>query len=170
VKEFRARWWQGGAPELPEPALGRGGCGGYATQDACKGSWDSFWPSQVLTPHQRQEVLQRLSEGAVQVDLARTYGASQATISRLPAPIPVEASAASPREVGVPNGNVARAPRLASSVQKVGHPAGQGARGSKAAGDQAVGCGSPNCFPTPSPRSPPSSHHQLDRHHQRASA
>jgi hypothetical protein len=123
-----------------------------------------------LTPHQRQEVLQRLSEGAVQVDLARTYGASQATISRLPAPIPVEASAASPREVGVPNGNVARAPRLASSVQKVGHPAGQGARGSKAAGDQAVGCGSPNCFPTPSPRSPPSSHHQLDRHHQRASA
>ena len=37
----------------------------------------------ALTPHQRQEALQRLTEGAVQADLARTYGVSQATISRL---------------------------------------------------------------------------------------
>jgi DNA invertase Pin-like site-specific DNA recombinase len=36
-----------------------------------------------LTPHQRSEALQRLAEGATQADLARTYGVSQATISRL---------------------------------------------------------------------------------------
>src|SRR2546423_12510438 len=35
-----------------------------------------------LTAHQRQEATQRLAEGAVQADLARTYGVSQATISR----------------------------------------------------------------------------------------
>jgi len=46
-----------------------------------------------LTAHQRQELTQRLSEGAVQVDLARSYGVSQATISRLAAPSPFEASA-----------------------------------------------------------------------------
>jgi DNA invertase Pin-like site-specific DNA recombinase len=39
----------------------------------------------ALTPHQRQEVIQRLAEGAVQADLARSYGVSQATISRLAA-------------------------------------------------------------------------------------
>ena len=39
----------------------------------------------ALTPHQRQEALQRLKEGATQADLARTYGVSQATISRLAA-------------------------------------------------------------------------------------
>jgi DNA invertase Pin-like site-specific DNA recombinase len=53
-----------------------------------------FGRPKSLTPHQRQEVLQRLSEGAVQDDLARTYGVSQATISRLAAPTPFEASAA----------------------------------------------------------------------------
>jgi DNA invertase Pin-like site-specific DNA recombinase len=37
----------------------------------------------ALTPHQRSEALQRLREGATQADLARTYGVSQATISRL---------------------------------------------------------------------------------------
>jgi DNA invertase Pin-like site-specific DNA recombinase len=37
----------------------------------------------ALTAHQRQEVVQRLAEGATQADLARTYGVSQATISRL---------------------------------------------------------------------------------------
>jgi DNA invertase Pin-like site-specific DNA recombinase len=37
----------------------------------------------ALTPHQRQEALQRLSQGEIQADLARTYGVSQATISRL---------------------------------------------------------------------------------------
>lgn len=36
-----------------------------------------------LTAHQRREAVQRLAEGAVQADLARTYGVSQATISRL---------------------------------------------------------------------------------------
>src|SRR5882724_1276268 len=39
----------------------------------------------ALTPHQRQEALQRLAMGEVQADLARSYGVSQATISRLQA-------------------------------------------------------------------------------------
>ncbi len=43
----------------------------------------------VLTVHQRQEAIQRLAEGATQADLARTYGVSQATISRLQ-PLPFE--------------------------------------------------------------------------------
>jgi DNA invertase Pin-like site-specific DNA recombinase len=37
----------------------------------------------ALTTHQRQEAIQRLTEGATQADLARSYGVSQATISRL---------------------------------------------------------------------------------------
>jgi DNA invertase Pin-like site-specific DNA recombinase len=53
-----------------------------------------FGRPSVLTAHQRQEVAQRLAEGAVQADLARSYGVSQATISRLAAPSPFEASAA----------------------------------------------------------------------------
>ena len=44
-----------------------------------------------VSVHQRQEVIQRLVEGATQADLARTYGVSQATISRLqPNPFGVE--------------------------------------------------------------------------------
>ncbi len=43
----------------------------------------------VLTVHQRQEAIQRLAEGATQADLARTYGVSLATISRLQ-PLPFE--------------------------------------------------------------------------------
>jgi DNA invertase Pin-like site-specific DNA recombinase len=39
----------------------------------------------ALTAHQRQEVLQRLGNGEAQADLARSYGVSQATISRLQA-------------------------------------------------------------------------------------
>jgi DNA invertase Pin-like site-specific DNA recombinase len=39
----------------------------------------------ALTSHQRQEALQRLAEGAAQADVARSYGVSQATISRLAA-------------------------------------------------------------------------------------
>jgi DNA invertase Pin-like site-specific DNA recombinase len=39
----------------------------------------------ALTPHQRAEALQRLGNGEVQADLARSYGVSQATISRLQA-------------------------------------------------------------------------------------
>jgi DNA invertase Pin-like site-specific DNA recombinase len=38
-----------------------------------------------LTPHQRNETMQRLAEGEAQADLARSYGVSQATISRLAA-------------------------------------------------------------------------------------
>jgi DNA invertase Pin-like site-specific DNA recombinase len=45
-----------------------------------------------LTAHQRKEAIQRLAEGAMQADLARSYGVSQATISRLAAPIPFELS------------------------------------------------------------------------------
>jgi DNA invertase Pin-like site-specific DNA recombinase len=52
-----------------------------------------FGRPKVLTPHQRQEAMQRLAEGAVQADLARSYGVSQATISRLAAPSPFEAGA-----------------------------------------------------------------------------
>jgi DNA invertase Pin-like site-specific DNA recombinase len=46
-----------------------------------------------LTAHQRPEAIQRLAEGAVQADLARSYGMSQATISRLAAPSPFEPGA-----------------------------------------------------------------------------
>jgi DNA invertase Pin-like site-specific DNA recombinase len=45
-----------------------------------------------LTAHQRREILQRLAEGAVQADLARSYGVGQATISRLAAPGPFATS------------------------------------------------------------------------------
>src|SRR5262245_9519950 len=39
----------------------------------------------ALTPHQRQEALQRLGNGEAQADVARSYDVSQATISRLQA-------------------------------------------------------------------------------------
>jgi len=39
----------------------------------------------TLTPHQRQEALQRLGNGEAQADVARSYNLSQATISRLQA-------------------------------------------------------------------------------------
>ena len=42
-----------------------------------------FGRPSALTAHQRLEAIQRLAEGATQADLARTYGVSQATISRL---------------------------------------------------------------------------------------
>ena len=43
-----------------------------------QGAWGAFW------------TIQRLAEGATQADLARTYGVSQATISRLqPSPFEV---------------------------------------------------------------------------------
>jgi DNA invertase Pin-like site-specific DNA recombinase len=44
-----------------------------------------FGPKHKLTAHQREEARQRLQEGATQADLARTYGVSQSTISRLEA-------------------------------------------------------------------------------------
>jgi DNA invertase Pin-like site-specific DNA recombinase len=39
----------------------------------------------ALTPHQRQEALQRLGSGETQADVARSFNVSQATISRLAA-------------------------------------------------------------------------------------
>ena len=48
-----------------------------------KGRGVKFGRPPALTPHQRSEALQRLREGATQAALARTYGVSQATISRL---------------------------------------------------------------------------------------
>src|SRR6266496_6164401 len=39
----------------------------------------------ALTPHQRQEAMQKLANGEVQADVARTFNVSQATISRLSA-------------------------------------------------------------------------------------
>src|SRR6266542_4725618 len=44
-----------------------------------------FGRPRKLTPHQRAEALQRLAMGEVQADLARSYGVSQATMSRLQA-------------------------------------------------------------------------------------
>jgi len=52
-----------------------------------------------LSPHQRREAIARIAEGVSQADLARSYGVSQATISRLAAPSPFGAVAA-----GVPAG------------------------------------------------------------------
>src|SRR5215470_4619956 len=46
----------------------------------------------VLTPHQRREAMQRLANGEAQADVARSFNVSQATISRLAAPSPFEAS------------------------------------------------------------------------------
>jgi hypothetical protein len=46
----------------------------------------------ALTPHQRQEAIQRLADGEAQADVARSFNVSQATISRLAAPSPFEAS------------------------------------------------------------------------------
>ena len=48
-----------------------------------KASGVKFGRPAVLTPHQQREAIQRLREGATQADLARTYGVSQSTISRL---------------------------------------------------------------------------------------
>ena len=45
----------------------------------------------ALTPHQRQEAIQRLANGEAQADVARSFNVSQATISRLAAPSPFEA-------------------------------------------------------------------------------
>jgi len=53
-----------------------------------------FGRPRVMTTHQREEALQRLAEGALQADLARSYGVSEATISRLATPSPFAAGAA----------------------------------------------------------------------------
>jgi hypothetical protein len=41
-----------------------------------------------LTPHQRQEALQRLAAGETQADVARTYNVDTATICRMAAASP----------------------------------------------------------------------------------
>ena len=43
-----------------------------------------------LTPHQRQEALDRLGKGEAQADVARTFNVSQATISRLEGLLPFD--------------------------------------------------------------------------------
>jgi DNA invertase Pin-like site-specific DNA recombinase len=53
-----------------------------------------FGRPQKLTPHQRQQVLQRLAQGETQSDIARSYNLSAATISRLAAGSPFEHAAA----------------------------------------------------------------------------
>jgi hypothetical protein len=42
-----------------------------------------FGRPRKLTPHQRQEALQRLSAGETQADVARTYNVDATTIGRL---------------------------------------------------------------------------------------
>jgi len=53
-----------------------------------------FGRPQKMTPHQRQEALQRIAQGETQADIARTYGISPATISRLAVGSPFEHGAA----------------------------------------------------------------------------
>ena len=50
-----------------------------------KASGVKFGRPAALSPHQRQEAMQRLAQGEVQADVARTFSVSQATISRLSA-------------------------------------------------------------------------------------
>jgi len=52
-----------------------------------------FGRPRKLTPHQRQEALQRLQAGETMADVARTYAVDAATISRLAASTPFEHSA-----------------------------------------------------------------------------
>jgi len=46
-----------------------------------------------MTPHQRQEALQRLAAGETMADVARTYAVDAATISRLASASPFEQGA-----------------------------------------------------------------------------
>ena len=55
-----------------------------------------FGRPRSLTPHQRQEAMQRLADGEVQADLARSYGVSLATISRLSGDRPLEEARPAP--------------------------------------------------------------------------
>jgi DNA invertase Pin-like site-specific DNA recombinase len=49
-----------------------------------------FGRPRKMTPHQRQEALERLSAGETMADVARTYAVDAATISRLAASSPFE--------------------------------------------------------------------------------
>jgi len=53
-----------------------------------------FGRPRKLTPHQRQEALQRLADGETQADVARTYNVDATTIGRLGSPSPFEVGAA----------------------------------------------------------------------------
>jgi DNA invertase Pin-like site-specific DNA recombinase len=53
-----------------------------------------FGRPRKLTPHQRQEALQRLAEGETQADVARTYNVDATTIGRLGSPSPFGSGAA----------------------------------------------------------------------------
>src|SRR5262249_36500452 len=53
-----------------------------------------FGRPRKMTPHQRQEALQRLHAGETMAEVARTYAVDGATISRLAAHSPFERSAA----------------------------------------------------------------------------
>jgi DNA invertase Pin-like site-specific DNA recombinase len=53
-----------------------------------------FGRPRKMTPHQRQEAIQRLSAGETQADVARTYGVDAATICRLAASSPFVHAAA----------------------------------------------------------------------------
>jgi DNA invertase Pin-like site-specific DNA recombinase len=53
-----------------------------------------FGRPRKLTPHQRQEALQRLAAGETQADVARTYNVDATTIGRLGSPSPFEVGAA----------------------------------------------------------------------------
>jgi DNA invertase Pin-like site-specific DNA recombinase len=80
----------GGLAEFErELILARTGAG----RDRAKAQGVHFSRPPSLTPHQRREAMERLAQGAAQAELARSYGVSQSTISRLAAPGPFEASA-----------------------------------------------------------------------------
>jgi DNA invertase Pin-like site-specific DNA recombinase len=76
-------------PELISQVLARTGAG----RDRAKAQGVRFGRLPSLTPHQRREAMERLAQGAAQAELARSYGVSQSTISKLPASGPFEASA-----------------------------------------------------------------------------
>jgi Resolvase, N terminal domain/Protein of unknown function (DUF2950)/Helix-turn-helix domain of resolvase len=81
----------GGLAEFErELILARTGAG----RDRAKAQGVRFGRPPSLTPHQRREAMERLAQGAAQAELARSYGVSQSTISRLAAPGPFGASAA----------------------------------------------------------------------------
>jgi DNA invertase Pin-like site-specific DNA recombinase len=52
-----------------------------------------FGRPRKMTPHQRQEALQRLAAGETMANVARTYAVDAATISRLAASSPFERGA-----------------------------------------------------------------------------
>src|SRR5262249_48225553 len=73
------------------------GLGGARTGEGRKRAKErgvKFGRPRKLTPHQRQEALQRLAAGETMADVARTYAVDATTIGRLAASSPFEQSAA----------------------------------------------------------------------------